>query len=329
MKKKEIKKKENRFFVISLATLILIFTISLTVGQYPLSMKDLLSGDVTGTKVFLTLRLPRTIMALLAGFGLSLAGYVYQTLFKNPIASPEVIGVSSGACVGSGIAIVFLGGGTFATAVLAFLGGISAVTLTSIMASVSKEQKIATLVLSGIAVNALSESLLMIIKLSADPERQLASLEYWIMGSFAAITAEKVIVIAPFIIFGVLILFKLYRQISILSLEAEEAKMLGVNVEKLRIAIMVIATIVVGAIVSVTGLISFVGLIAPHLARLLLKQNNKYTMLLSGMFGGILLLFSDCLARSLTLSELPVSVITSIIGVPFLIALIVKGEKIQ
>lgn len=324
-----MKKKENRFFIVSFMILIVIFIVSLTVGQYPLSLSDIISGDETARKVFLTLRLPRTVMALLAGFGLSLAGYVYQVLFKNPIASPEIIGVSSGACVGSGIAIVFLGGGTFSTAILAFLGGITAVALTSIMASVSKEQKIATLVLSGIAVNALSESVLMLIKLSADPERQLASLEYWTMGSLASITADKVVVIAPFIILSTFILFKLYRQISILSLDTEEAKMLGVNVKKMRIAIMIIATIVVGAIVSVTGLISFVGLIAPHLARLLLKQNNKNTMLLSGIFGGILLLLSDCLARSITLSELPVSVITSIIGVPFLIALIVKGEKIK
>ncbi len=319
---------EKRYIIISAAILAALFGVSLTVGDYPLYLTDLLNNNTLSLNVFFTLRLPRTAMALFAGFGLAFTGYVYQTLLKNPIAAPDVIGVSSGASVGSGISIVFFGGGVFITAILAFFGGLAAVLLTAVLASISKEMRIATLVLSGIAVNAFAQAVLMLIKISADPERQLAALEYWTMGSLSSITQNRVLAVGPIIIVCLIFLYKLNRQIILLSLDNDSAKMLSKNVNMLRISLMIIATVIVGAIVSVTGLITFVGLVSPHLARLILKTHNKYTMLFAGFIGAILLVFSDIVARGLFSSELPISVVTSIIGVPFLVSLILRGEKI-
>ncbi len=323
-----MQKKEKQCILIGSAVLALLFAFSLTVGDYSLYLSDLLSGNALSIDVFFTLRLPRTIMALLAGFGLSFTGYVYQSLLKNPIAAPDVIGVSSGASVGSGLGIVFFGGSVIINAVLAFFGGLFAVLLTAILAGVSKEMRIATLVLSGIAVNAFAQAILMLIKINADPERQLAALEYWTMGSLAGITQSRVLAVGPIIILCAFVLYKLNRQLILLSMDSDTAQMLGVSVNSLRISIMVIATVIVGAIVSVTGLITFIGLVCPHLSRLILKTHGKYTLLFAGILGGVLLLFSDIAARSLFASELPISVVTSVIGVPFLIGLIVKGGKV-
>ncbi len=322
-------KTEIRAFITVFILLALLFIMSLLIGDYPLTLSDLAEGDALATDVFFNIRLPRSLMAVLAGFALSFSGYVYQILLKNPIASPDVIGVSSGACVGSGFAIVFLGGGTLVIAAMAFFGGLAAVLLTVLIAGFSRESRIATLVLSGIAVNALSQSALMLIKLSADPDRQLAALEYWTMGSLSSMTADRILVVAPIIIVCGVLLYKLHRQMTLLSLNSDTAKMLGVSVGKTRTGIIVISTMAVGAVVSVTGLISFVGLIAPHFSRLLFKNLGRRTMFFSGLAGAVLLLGSDCIVRGMFAGELPISVVTSIIGVPFLLGLVLRGGKVR
>lgn len=304
------------------------FGASLLIGRYPLSLSLLLSGDEQALRVFFTLRVPRSVMALVAGFGLAIAGGVYQIVFKNALASPDIIGVSSGASVGAAAAILFLGGSAFATALCAFLGGLAAVFLALLLAGAANQRHLATFVLSGIAVNALAQALLMLLKLTADPERQLASIEFWTMGSLAGITASKLPLVICVVAVGVAGLFLLYRQIILLSLDADEAKMLGVRVDVLRRGVLILATLVVGGIVSITGLISFIGLLAPHIARLLTKNNRVQTLLLSGTIGATLLLWADCMARSVNAAEIPVSILTSLIGAPFLIYLICKGEKV-
>lgn len=301
--------------------------ISIFTGKYPITLENLILLDRMSLNVFFNLRLPRTFMAVFAGITLAFAGWVYQALFKNPIASPDMIGVSSSACVGAGIGIVFLGGATVVIACSAFLGGLVAVILTNFLSKLSKSARMSNLILSGITVNAFAQSVLMIIKLSADPEKQLASIEYWTMGSFSSMTMEKFIMIIPFILATIFLTIKFQRQLSILSLDSDMGKMLGADVGKLRMILMIIVTIGVGAVVSVTGLISFVGLIAPHIARTRFKNNNKQTMLFAGLMGANLLLFSDIVARSILASEMPVSIVCSILAIPFLISLIVKGEK--
>lgn len=320
--------KSRRQLAIAFALMAFAFVLSLCVGRYPISLQGLWSGDDMAHRVFFTLRLPRSIMAALAGFGLSVAGGVYQTVFKNPLASPDIIGVSSGASAGAAVAILFAGGGLLATSLFAFVGGLCAVALALALAGAAKQKQLATFVLSGIAVNAVAQAILMLLKILADPARQLAAIEYWTMGSLAGITAAKlplVFLVAAVALAG---LFVLHRQVLLLALEGDEARMLGLPLAAMRRLVLILATLVVAAIVSVTGLISFIGLLGPHIAKLIARNNRFSTMLLSGAVGSILLLTADCLARSLAGSEIPISVLTSLLGAPFLVYLVRKGEKL-
>ncbi len=325
--------RKNSFYICAWAVFIVGIVISLVTGKYPLSMTNILSGDTLELGIFLNLRLSRTVMTVLAGFGLSVAGYVYQTIFKNPIASPDIIGVSSGACAGAGTAIIFLGGGTVIVAIGAFFGGLIAVFIAILLAGAANThgggQRLSSFVLSGIAVNALAQAILMLLKRTADPFSELASLEFWTMGSLSDVTSKKVIAVSPIIILSLIFIFYAYRQITMLSLNSDEAKMLGVSVNKIRSLILIATTFVVGAIVSVTGLITFVGLLGPHITRLLTKIHSKKTMFFSGILGASIMLYSDSLARSIASTEIPISILTSLLGAPLLIYLVLKGGRVE
>lgn len=302
------------------------FFLSLCIGKYPLSLSVLLSGDETAIHVFQTLRLPRTIMALCAGFCLGCAGMVYQIIFQNPLASPDIIGVSSGASAGAAAAILFFHASPIGVTASAFAGSLFAVFFALTLSSVVGQRNLASMVLSGIAVNALAQSLLMALKFTADPEKELASIEYWIMGSLGSITASRIPV--PLLVSAVslLLLFFFYRKLLLLSLSDEEARTLGVPVTFLRLLLLALATLAVATTVSVTGLISFVGLLAPHIARLLLKTGSRTTFFLSGLLGSALLLTADMIARSAA-TELPVSILTSVLGAPFLLWILFREGK--
>ena len=183
------------------------------------------------------------------------------------------------------------------------------------------------LVLAGIAVHALAQTLLMLLKLTADPEKELASIEYWIMGSLAGVTQSRVWFPVPMVISCCAVIFALHRQAMLLSVEEDEARLLGVPVGRMRFLLLTLATLVVAAVVSVTGLISFVGLLAPHCARLLAGHNRRSTSLLSGLVGSTLLLAADTIAKTVAATELPVSIFTSLLGVPFLLYLIIKPGR--
>mgnify|MGYP000028357959 CR=1 FL=1 len=201
--------------------------------------------------------------------GLGWAGFVYQTVFRNPLASPDIIGVSSGASVGAAFAILFVSSGALATTVCAFAGGLAAVFLSLGLAAAAPGRSKMSLVLAGIAVHALAQTLLMLLKLTADPEKELASIEYWIMGSLAAVTRSRVWFPVLVVLVCCAAIFALHRQALLLSIEEGEARLLGVRVVAMRLLLLTLATMTVAAVVSVTGLISFVGLLAPHSARLL------------------------------------------------------------
>ena len=320
---KKSSKIKNIIFLMTLVLLVEL-VLSLFVGKYPLSFEGMMAGEEQAMRVFMTLRLPRTCMAVLAGFGLGVAGMVYQTVFRNPLASPDIIGVSSGASAGAAFAILFLTGSAFAVMGSAFLGSMIAVALVLALTSIAPEKGNASIVLAGIAIHSLAQTILMVLKLSADPEKELASIEYWIMGSLNGITLDKLPV--PFVlsVLCMTALFLLHRQVLLLSVEESEAALLGVSVEKMRLCILLLATLVVAATVSVTGIISFVGLLAPHCARLLTKDNRIQSLWLSGLLGGSILCMADILARSVVASELPVSVFTSLLGAPFLIWLLLR-----
>ena len=268
----------------------------------------------------------RSVVGVIGGFALGAAGFVYQTVFRNPLASPDIIGVSSGASAGAAAGILFLSGAAAVT-ISAFAGALLAVVVALALSALDRSGKNSTIVLAGIAVHSLAQTVLMCLKLTADPERELVSIEYWIMGSLNGISGYSIV--GNLVLCGLClgVLFLLHRQVVLLSAEEGEARMLGVSVTKLRLAVLLTATMAVSCVVSLTGLISFIGLLAPHGARLLMKNNRLGTMLLSGLVGGILLCGADILARSVAETELPVSIFTSLLGAPFLIFLILRGRR--
>lgn len=321
---------KNKIIFLSVIWILLLIAVSIWsvfTGQYPLTIKGLLDGDKMMLMVFFRLRLPRVIMGIIGGFGLSIAGYVYQLVFKNPLASPDIAGVSSGASAGAAFAIVAVSASAPFISICAFAGGLIALSITLLTAYAVPGKNRYTIILTGIAIHSVAQTILMFLKLAADPEKQLASIEYWIMGSLNGISIDSIAI--PFFItfIGFFIILLLYRQILILSINEDEAASLGVNVTIFRFIILITATLIVSSIICVTGLISFIGLIAPHIARLLTGRNGRFTYISSGFAGTIIMTLSDIFARSLSSSELPVSIFTSVIGAPLLIILLIKSNK--
>lgn len=307
------------------AILIVAMLCSFCVGKYPVSLREI--GQILGGKavedmtrrVFFTLRVPRTCMAVLSGAGLGLAGAVYQIIFKNPLASPDIIGISSGANLGAAVAIVTIGGSMVSVAGGAFLGGLVAVLMVILLVRATRSTSTSTYVLAGIIIAAVAKAFIMLLKYYADSESQLAAIEYWTMGSLAAVTASKVLAILPFWIIGFVGLLLLRRQVELLALNEEECRALGVRLRPVRLTVLALSTLLVASVICVTGLISFIGLIAPHIATFMIKQRNTKAMVLSSMVGGAILLISDILARTLYAAEVPISILTTIIGVPVLV----------
>ena len=319
-------RKAGRLCVAAGILLVVLGLCSLFVGKYPLTLEGLLSGEEMQVRVFWTLRFTRMLVGVLGGFALGASGFVYQTVFRNPLASPDVIGVSSGASAGAAAGILFCSGMAAVTA-CAFGGAIAAVFAALALAALDRSGRGSTIVLAGIAVHALAQTALICLKLTADPERQLASIEYWIMGSLNGISLHSAALNMALCAVVLAVLFALHRQVILLSAREDEARMLGVPVGRLRLVVLLAATLTVSCVVSLTGLISFIGLLAPHGARLLTRSNRFSTMVLSGLLGGVLLCAADLLARSLAETELPVSIFTSLLGAPFLIWLVVRGRR--
>ena len=320
----------NKIILLSAIQVLLLLAIlvwSVITGQYPLTLKGLLSGDTMSIMVFKRLRLPRALMGVIGGFGLSISGFIYQLIFKNPLASPDIVGVCSGASAGAALAIVVVSASAPVISVSAFIGAVTALIITLLTAYLVPGRNSYTIVLAGIAIHSVAQTILMFLKLAADPEKQLASIEYWIMGSLNGISRDSLAI--PFLttLTGFIVIALLYRQVLILSTSEEEAVSLGVNVAILRFIILMLATLIVSSIICVTGLISFIGLIAPHIARLLTKRNDIFTYITSGFTGAILLTLADILARSVSSSELPVSIFTSLLGAPLLIILLIRANK--
>ena len=318
--------KIKLFCAAGAALLAVLAVASLFTGKYPLTLEGMLAGDEMQLRVFWTLRASRTAVGVLGGFALGVAGFVYQTVFRNPLASPDVIGVSSGASAGAAAGILFLSGAAAVTAA-SFAGALAAVGLALALSALDRSGRHSTIVLAGIAVHSLAQTALMCLKLTADPERALASIEYWIMGSLNGVSGYSIDGNLALCALCVAALFLLHRQVLLLSADEGEARMLGVSVGRMRLTVLLTATLAVSCVVSLSGLISFVGLLAPHGARLLTKRSGPGTMLLGGLLGGILLTGADILARSVAAVELPVSIFTSLLGAPFLIFLIVKGRR--
>ena len=320
-------KKINAYLTIGMIVMILLIVFSLFIGKYPLRLSLLIAGDTLQWNVFKTLRLSRTIVGVIGGFSLGITGFVYQTVFRNPLASPDIIGVSSGASAGAAAGIVLLSSSGMIT-FFSFGGALLAVGMALILSALDVEKKRSTIILAGIAVHALAQTVLMTLKLLADPERELAAIEYWIMGSLNGIKWSMIGANLILDLICILLMFLLHRQIILLATDEGEAQMLGVDVRKVRLGVLLCATLSVACIISMTGLISFVGLLVPHIARLLTGKNCMKTMLLSGIIGSIFLCGADILARTVSEAELPISIFTSLIGAPFLIYLVMRRRHV-
>ena len=316
----------GKYILIGFIVAAVMFLASLFTGKYSLDFSEMIRGNERELSVFFTLRLPRTLAAVFGGFVLGITGHVYQTVFKNPLASPDIIGVSSGASAGAAFGILFVSSAALPVTVTAFGGGLAAVALCLGISAAVRGRDVSNIVLSGIAVNSLSQTALMLLKLTADPEKELASIEYWIMGSLNAITLNKLPALLIISSICIAAIFILHRQILLLSIDEDEANMLGVPVFRMRFTVLILATLATASVISVTGLISFIGLLAPHISRLLIRSGKCSAMLLSGITGGVLLCAADILARTAASSELPVSIFTSLLGAPFLIYWLIRRK---
>ena len=311
------------------------FVISICVGQFSISLDEiwaiLTGGEVSdiARKVFWNLRFPRTVMAVMAGVGLGMSGSIYQTIFKNTLASPDIVGVAPGANLGAAIAIVLLGGSTLSIATGAFTGGIIVVFLVMIIVKIAPTNTTVTYVLAGIIMSHISKAFIMVLKFFADPTNELAAIEFWTMGSFANVTDTKVLAILPLFLISFIGLILLRRQIDMMSLNEDECRMLGVQLTQIRTIILVLSTLLVASIISITGLISFIGLIAPHVSRMMLKKTGFQTTMMSAMIGALVLLISDTLARCVYTAEIPISILTTFIGVPILVYFMYRQKEIM
>lgn len=339
-----MKKKQtlayNQILLLLAAALIAVILGSVTLGRYPIGLKEL--GGILASRfvpvepfwtktqesLLLQHRLPRILLACLVGGCLSCAGAAYQGVFQNPMAAPDILGASSGAAFGAALAILLALPGTWVM-VFAFLGSLLTVMLVMFVAARAKGKRVLGLILAGIMVSSLISSGTSLIKLVADPEDQLPAITYWLMGSLNGTSPKDVWFALVPMAAGLLPLFLLRWRINLLTLGDEEARTMGVNAKALRIAVILSATLITAASVSVSGVIGWVGLVIPHLTRRMVGNNYRHLMPASALFGAVFLLMVDNLSRNLFATEIPIGILTSFIGAPFFLYLITReGERL-
>lgn len=277
--------------------------------------------------VVTSIRLPRVLLAMLVGSGLSAAGVSYQSLFSNPLATPDTLGVASGASLGAALGIL-MGFGLLGIQASALIFGLLAVVLTA-LSGMGRQNSPSTAVLAGIMISSLFSGLVSLVKFAADSETKLPAITYWLMGSLNGAGYESLLLGAPLIIIGILVLFCLRWRLNILPLSEDEAIASGTNIKLLRIITILCATIITASCVSMCGQVGWVGLLVPHICRMKFGSNHRLLLPASLSIGATFMVVVDTLARSMTASEIPVSVLTAIIGAPFFIYLMRKSRGWQ
>ena len=323
-----------KLMVLLLVLVATIFT-SFLLGRFPLSLSDVISAfggwfgiapeTRTASSVVIELRLPRIIGAVMVGAALSVSGAAYQVMFRNPMVSPAILGVSAGASFGAAVAILW-SVPAFFIHTMTFVGGLCAVAITYVIGAKLCRGGNTTLaiILSGIIVSTLFTSLLSMIKYIADTYDKLPVIVYWLMGSLASISLDSLFFPLIFMGAAFIPLFLLRWRINLLSFGDEEAQTLGIPVERLRLIVILCATLLTAAAVSLSGIIGLVGLIVPHLVRFIVGPDFRFLLPGSALMGGLFLLASDNLARTLWTMEIPLRILTSLFGVPFFLYLLIK-----
>ncbi len=277
--------------------------------------------------LFFNVRMPRIIMALLVGCCLAAAGAAFQGVFQNPLASPDILGASQGAALGAAIAIL-VGMGSFGISAFAFAFSMFTVLLVLMISNRAKGNRILVTVLAGVMVSSLFSAGVSFAKLVADPADQLPAITYWLMGSLTSIQMKDVLMALPFMAVGLVVLFVMRWRINILTMGDDEAATMGVNARRIRLVVTLAATLVTAASVAVTGMIGWVGLVIPHLCRMVVGCDYRKLMPTSMLMGAGFLLIVDDVSRLLTTAEIPIGILTAFIGAPFFLYLITRKKKI-
>ncbi|KAA6344560.1 iron complex transport system permease protein [termite gut metagenome] len=318
-----------------LVLLVLVILASFSLGRYPIAIGELLNylfrGNYTDENIPLLIsqvRMPRITGAILAGGGLAISGAAYQGLFRNPMVSPDLLGVSSGAGFGAALAII-LSMGILGIQTMAFVAGLGAVLFTLFISRIigQNHDKILMLVLSGIVVGSLFSALLSLMKYLADSESKLPDITFWLMGSLADVSLKELAVVAPIVLLPLIPLLLISWKLNVLSFGDGEASTMGVNTRQLRLTVVGCASLITASIVCITGLIGWVGLIIPHIARFIVGANHRILLPASFLLGAVFMLIIDDLARTVSALEIPLGIITSLIGAPLFLFLLRFSSK--
>jgi iron complex transport system permease protein len=328
--------RRNILIILALGAALLVTVItSFFIGRYPISPMELVGiifskifpieqfwSDSMETVLF-NVRLPRILLGCIVGCSLSSAGASYQGIFRNPMAAPDILGASAGAAFGAALAFLNNMSGTMVT-VSAFFFSILSVAAVYFISLRAKGSKILGLVLSGIMVSSLFTAGTSYIKLVADPTDQLPKITYWLMGSLAGAKTNEVIFAAIVTLIGLVPLLLFRWRMNILTFGDDEARTMGINAKRIRLIVILCATLVTAACVSVSGMIGWVGLVIPHLTRRFVGNNYRYLMPATMLTGAIFLLAVDNISRNLLTIEIPIGILTAFVGAPFFIYLITR-----
>ena len=316
------------------AVTLMLAVISLAVGYYSLSARDVFAfllspltgaadfADATPT-VVLHIRLPRVLAALLIGAGLSVSGCAYQGMFRNPLVSPDILGVTSGAAVGASVAIT-AGLSDYGVQLAAFLCGMLVVLLTVAISRRSRHSRTLSLVLTGMMLGSLCTAITSGLKYIADPSDALPAITFWLMGSLAKVDMAAVLPALIPVTAGMLLIWLMRYRLNLLALDDEEAAAMGVNIRRDRGLVIFAATLLSASAVCLGGMIGWVGLMMPHLARGLVGADYRRLLPASALLGGAFLLVMDDIARSLLVMEIPIGILTAFLGAPFFVLLILR-----
>ena len=323
----------------TLTGLVILFILSLHTGRLDISSEEIRSilwSSCTGTPldseliskslVFFQVRLPRCILAILVGMGLSASGAVYQALFRNPLVSPDILGVAAGCTFGAALGLILPGSSFLLVRVLSFAFGLAAVFSALGIAKAVGVKPILILVLAGLVVTSFFNAFVMILKYMADPYNQLPAIVFWTMGSFSRATWKDVHTLIPLVGLGLMVITLLRYRLNVLSLGDVQAKSLGINPTFYRITLIMLSSLIVALSVATCGQICWIGLVIPHIARTLVGPNHKRMIPVTITLGGLFMLLCDDLARTLTAAELPISIITALIGAPLFAFLLYKNR---
>jgi iron complex transport system permease protein len=328
------RKKERRKIIILGLIVVLILLISLCIGRYFISLENLFlafrgkCADVKVNQVLFKVRLPRVLSAAVVGASLAISGTAYQGMFKNPLVAPDLLGASAGAGFGASVAIL-LSLGLVGVKMYAFGFGLLAVSVTwFISRTIGRgDDSYFLLILGGILVSSVFQALISAIKYLADPQDQLPAITFWLMGSLSKVSyRDVVILVIPFVI-GSVILCMFSNQLNIMAIGEEEAKTMGINTRLVQAVVVIAATILTSFAVSLCGVIGWVGLIIPHLTRMFIGPNFKVLMPASALMGGIYLLLIDDISRTLWSVEIPLGILTALVGAPFFVYLLAAQKK--